>query len=125
MHQTLYLKKFVLKNLQVVPVIKCFDANSKLGQHHIPGDPHNISENGRILEGILDRHALFVANGVQERKKGVITRARTTRDGEERSVIDLVIGSEDIMDNFKHILVDEEKKYALESITKSRKGIDI
>ena len=40
-----------------------FDANSKLGQEWIQEDPHGQSQNGKILEGLLQRHALIVANG--------------------------------------------------------------
>ena len=100
----------------------CFDANSKLGQLHIPGDPHEITENGKILEGIIERHALSVANGIEEKRKGLITRAITTKDGEEKSVIDLVLMSEDIMEHFKEIIIDEKKNFALENIKKQRKA---
>ena len=103
----------------------CFDANSKLGEQHISGDPHEITENGKILEGIIERHALSVANGIKEKRKGLITRARTTKDGEEKSVIDLVLMSEDMMEHFKEIVIDEEKNFALENIRRTKKGIDI
>ena len=33
-------------------VLLCFDANSKMGPNHIPEDPHDISENGKVLEGM-------------------------------------------------------------------------
>ena len=32
------------------------DANSKLGNDIIPGDPHSQSENGKLLAGIIRRH---------------------------------------------------------------------
>ena len=65
-------------------VLVCFDANSKLGPLHIPGDPHAQSENGKIVQGIMERHALTVGNGIKGKVKGVITRERTTRDGIEK-----------------------------------------
>ena len=39
------------------------DSNSNLGPERIPGDIHQMSPNGKILVEIIDRHALFVANG--------------------------------------------------------------
>ena len=38
------------------------DANSKLGPEIIFGDPQKQSENGKILAGIVKRHALIVMN---------------------------------------------------------------
>ena len=43
------------------------DSNSKLGSAYIKKDPHNMSPNGLVLSGIIDRHALIVANGVENR----------------------------------------------------------
>ena len=54
------------------------DANSKLGPEYIPNDPKPMSPNGRILGGIIEKHALIVANGVQEKSHGVITRKKIT-----------------------------------------------
>ena len=48
-------------------IISC-DANSKMGPKYIQGDPNPMSENGRILEGIINRHARIVANGITEIK---------------------------------------------------------
>lgn len=75
----------------------CCDANSKLGPTHIPGDPHEMSENGKIVEGIMERHALIVGNGIKEKTSGVITRKRTTLNGVEESAIDPILISEDLV----------------------------
>ena len=56
-------------------------------------DPHPMSENGKILSGILNRHALCVVNGLEDKTEGLITRERTTINGIEKSVIDFVITS--------------------------------
>ena len=66
-------------------IMLCFDANSKMGPQHIQGDPHPQSENGKVLEGIFERHAISVANGLRGKVRGVITRERTTKNNfEER-----------------------------------------
>ena len=106
-------------------VIISFDANSKMGPKYIPGDPHSISENGKVIEGILERHALSVGNGLAGKSRGTITRARNTVDGEEKSVIDLILLSSDLVDNLEEILIDEEKKFGLESIIKSRNRTEV
>ena len=67
------------------------DANSKLGTQYIEGDPHAQSRNGRVLANILDRHALIVLNGIQEKRVGIITWEKHTSDGVEKSVIDFVV----------------------------------
>ena len=55
------------------PVIIEIDANSKLGSTYVENDPHEMSANGRILEGIIQRNALVVANGVKGKSHGTIT----------------------------------------------------
>jgi hypothetical protein len=99
------------------------DANSKLGSEIIPGDPHSQSANGKVLSGILERHAMIVLNGVVEKRSGVITRERITETGVERSVIDIVAISEDMLNLFMHINIDEDKKHSLTKITKTKKGV--
>ena len=106
-------------------IMICLDANSKLGPAHIPDDPHDMSENGKVVEGIIKRHALIVGNGIKEKTNGVITRKRTTIHGVEESAIDLVLLSEDLVESLKEINIDEEKEFSLESIVKKKKGIEI
>ena len=106
-------------------IMICFDANSKLGPKHIPGDPHQMSENGKIVEGIIERHALCVGNSIKGKSKGVITRERTTLNGVERSAIYLILLSGELVEHLNEIHVDEEKQFALESITKRKKGTEI
>ena len=104
-------------------IMLCFDANSKMGPSHIPGDPHPMSENnGKVLEGILERHAMIVANGLIGKVTGVITRERITVDGIERSAIDLVCLSQDLVNDVESIVVDEDKSYCLERINTTKTG---
>ena len=76
------------------------DANSKLGAQYVEGDPHAQTKNGRLLTGILDRHALIVTNGLVDKRVGLITRERTTQEGCGQSVIDFFIMSSDLI---KHL----------------------
>ena len=104
-------------------ILISFDANAKMGKEYIPKDPHEKSDNGKIIEGILERHALTVANGLQLKSSGVITRKRIIAGGKiEESAIDLMILSKDLVEDLESIVIDEEKNVCLESINKTKKG---
>ena len=75
------------------PIIVLMDANSKLGPNHIQGDPHKISKNGVILEGIIERHGLCVVNGLIQKRSGLITRQKHTVNSVEQSIINFVLMS--------------------------------
>ena len=82
-----------------------------------------MSPNGKILSGIIERHALTVANGVEEKSHEVITRRRNTKTNIEESVIDLVLISSDLVHNLVSINIDEEKNHVLASNTNTKKGV--
>ena len=94
-------------------VIITMDANSKLGPEYIEGDPHQMSGNGKLLEQILKRHALVVVNGLKDKRKGVITRQKTTENGIEKSVIDMVLTSSKLAEHIEAIHIDEERQNVL------------
>ena len=97
------------------------DANSKLGPERIPNDKHNISRNGKILAAIIDRHALFVANGSQK-CTGLITRRRVTKDRTEESSIDLVITSPDMVNDFMSLHIDDDRNHVITKLTNAKDG---
>ena len=97
------------------------DANSKLGNTIIPGDPYEMSPNGAILAQIVERHNIIVGNGINT-CKGTITRQRQTRARTEKSVIDLVLFSSDMLDYLVNIEVDEARKYVLTKVVKKKNG---
>ena len=103
-------------------VIVEMDANSKLGTKYIPNDPHLMSPNGKILSEIIERHALIVANGTRE-CSGLITRQRSTTTRTEKSCIDLLLFSDDLRNDFKSLLIDEDRKYVLTRITNTKRGV--
>ena len=88
------------------------DFNCKLGKKFILQDPHEQSANGKILGGIIERHGLVVANGLQDKRQGLITRRRETQNSVEQSIIDHVIVSEDLAKEIVSIKIDEEKNHA-------------
>ena len=103
-------------------VIIKMDANAKLGLKHIPEDPHEISANGKLLEGIILRQNLFVVNG-SRKCQGNITRKRTTKNTVEESVVDVVLKSSDLIENFESLVVDEDRRHVLTKIRKTKRGI--
>ena len=99
------------------------DANSKLGKERIPNSKHDISPNGRLLAGIVDRHALVVVNG-STKCTGTITRKRITVDSVEESAIDVVMVSTDLNENVVKLVVDEERKHALTKLVKNKNKVE-
>ena len=106
------------------PIIIQMDANSKLGPNVIKGDPHAQSDNGKILNEIVNRNALVVMNSVEEKCSGLITRKRSTGIINEESVIDFVIACEEMADMIEHVEIDEERKYVLARYTKTKNGFN-
>ena len=75
------------------------DANSKLGKDILKTDVHEQTANGAALAAIVTRNALTVVNSLRDRVKGVITRRRIIEGGQEESVIDFLIVSEDLVED--------------------------
>ena len=96
------------------------DANRKLVEKYIRDDPHKISPNGQLLAGVIERYALYVANG-SDKCKGRVTRRRVTKHRIEESSIDVVLFSQDMLPSFVSLIVDEDKRHVLTRITKTKK----
>ena len=91
------------------------DANIKLGPKYIPKDRHTMSPNRFILEGIVKRHALSVANG-SIISSGTITRRQVTKYRTEESAIDVLLYSNNMEHLFMSQKIDKGKKHVLKSI---------
>ena len=65
-----------------------------------------ISKNGKILANIVDGHALCVVNGIEGKSKGLITRQLSTINGVEKSIIDFVIVSNELIKHIESIHID-------------------
>ena len=105
-------------------VVLMGDLNSKLGNEYIENDPKEQTENGTILAGIMDRHALIVLNGLAEKCLGLITRKRHTENGGiEESVIDFVIVSPDLVQYVESVMIDDKRQFTLTKLIQTKKGI--
>lgn len=109
------------------------DANAKLGDKIIKGDPNEMSANGELLYGIIQRQGLIIGNTLDV-CDGVITRRRevNTVNGIriEESVIDYILFCEKMAKDILKMDIDEKedikmKKYASKrGINRNRKKSD-
>ena len=96
------------------------DCNAKLGKSVIKGDPHQMSNNGKILWDIVRRRDCTVVNST-EKCKGVITRSRMKSGIKEESVLDYIIVNSMIAPYLEEMEIDESKAKALTRFKKKRK----
>ena len=78
-----------------------------------------MSPNGHLLSAIIEKYGLIVANGLESKCEGSITRKRITSVGTEQSIIDLSIFTPDLIEYMQYIKIDEHKKFSLTKITKN------
>ena len=71
----------------------------------------------------MEQNALTVVNGLEPVFRGLITRERNTVDSVEKSIIDFVIVSQDIVKNISSIMIYEERRYVLTKLSKTKKGV--
>ena len=99
------------------------DAYCKLGNDFIANDPHNQTNNGKILAGIIRRRGLVVGNGMKEKCTGLITRKRITTQSIEESIIDFDLISNDLTESVQSIEIDDQRKYVLTKHVKTKHGM--
>ena len=115
-------KEVASAQLESKSVIIAMDANSKLGPTYIPNDPKSMSKNGKVLAALMERYALYVVNGLKDKSEGLITREMNTINGIERSVIDVVIVSSDLVKHIKQIHKDDRRINVLTKNIKTKEG---
>ena len=95
------------------------DGNGKFGNEVITGDPHEISQNGRLLLDLVIRKSLVIVNAT-DKCRGVITRMRVKGNKIEKSVLDYFIVCQDLYALCLSLLVDEERRYVLKRYYKKK-----
>ena len=88
------------------------DANGKLGNEIINGDPNQISPNGRLLLDLISRKSLVVVNAT-DKCYGLITRMRVKGRVTEKSVIDYFIVCQELYNLVISMVVDEAQNHVL------------
>ena len=95
------------------------DANAKVGNEVIANDPHEQTNNGKILLDIVNRHDLVIVNAL-ELCKGVITRERVFEKKVEKSAIDYVVICRELYDFLTSMIIDEERLHVLTNSARNR-----
>ena len=96
------------------------DSNSKLGPKIIPGDPKPKSENGKLLENVINENDLIIVNA-SNKCEGLITRYRKTINNIEEAVLDHYIVCKEMYKYVSRMVVDENEAFALTKYT-NKKG---
>ena len=99
------------KNSNCMVLIQC-DANAKLGKEIISKDPHNISQNGRILKDLIERENLSLLN-TSNLCQGAITRNRLAKENNEKSIIDYILACKNLSNFLEQMLIDESRYFTL------------
>ena len=97
------------------------DANAKVGNTIIKGDPHKMSNNGKLLHDIIERQNLVIGNSL-DLCKGVITRERLFEDKTEKSVIYYIVMCEEMSTFVAEISIDEDRVHVLSRFMKKKTG---
>ena len=93
------------------------DANAKVGKEVIKNDPHETSNNGKILLEMVERNNLTIANSLSK-CNGVITRDRKTVTNDEKSVIDYLIICEEMEEYLEEMIIDDDRTMVLTKYNK-------
>ena len=96
------------------------DANAKLGSEIIPNDPHHISENGKLLAGMINRQSLKIVNSSSKCKGGPITRRRIVKGKVEESCIDYIMVSEELERHLLEAIIDKDQIHTLTKFTTTK-----
>ena len=106
-------------------VIIAEDANAKLGPEMIPNDPHKMSDNGRLLAGMIERQSLSVVNASRKCIGGPVTRKRVVDGKLESSCIDYIIVSQDLEQLLTEANIDKDQVFALTKFTTTKGKPDV
>ena len=100
------------------------DANAKVGLNVIKNDPNEMSQNGEYLLELTERNNLVICNATEE-CIGVITRARKTINGTEKSVIDYFIICHKLYTLLSSMKIDENRSFCLSRYVKKKGKITV
>ena len=90
------------------PILMVGDFNAELGNGTIKGDNHNMSSNGQKLHNLIIKYNLNVVNSMGI-CSGSFTRAN--KIVAEKSVLDYVIVSDELIRYIKNMKIDTAKQF--------------
>ena len=89
--------------------------------HMIEGDKNKISNNGKILKEILDRHDLSLVKG-SKKCSGLITRMKKTVNSVEESIIDYIIVCRKLFSFVTGMIIDDKREKVLTNFKNKKKN---
>ena len=89
------------------------DGNFRAGSEIIPGDPHNMNNNGKLFKEFLSNNSHLTVVNSLDICKGIITRRRQTKHRLEESVLDVFVVCDKVLEYVTKMVVDEEKQFVL------------
>ena len=100
------------------------DGNGKFGSSIIREDPHEMSNNGKLLLDLITRKNLILVNSSNE-CKGTITRSKVVGGHTEKSVIDFFFVCERLFQYVDYLEIDEERKYCFKKYSRTKGNIKV
>ena len=89
------------------------DGNLWAGGKLIPGDPNEQNNNGKLFELFLSRNPHLTCVNALQLCEGLITRIRKTKNGCEKSVLDIFIVCNKMLPFIKKMIIDEPRVHVL------------
>ena len=100
-------KEIILSKQENCCILIQMDANAKL-----ESTLHKMSENGRLLLNLVQQQNLFIFNELPI-CKGMVTRHRITKNGEEKATLDYIVGCDELSTFVENVLIDEDRLFTL------------
>ena len=94
------------------------DGNLRAGQEIIPGDPHQMNNNGKLFKEFLSNHSHLTVVNSLDICSGLITRSRKTKHRVEESVLDVFVVCDKVLPYVTNMVVDEKKEFVLTNFNK-------
>ena len=106
-------------------VLVAEDANAKLGPDIINGDPHLISDNGKLLSEMIKRQNLTIINSSEKCYGGPITRTRIANGKKEESCIDFILASAELDQHLSEAIIDCDQLYSMTKYTTTKGNVSV
>ena len=97
------------------------NANAKVGNTIIKGDPHGMTNNGKLMRDVIERQGLTIANAL-DICKGIVTRERQFENKSEKSAIDYIVMCEELSKYITEMTIDEDRIHVLSRYIKRKTG---
>ena len=101
-------------------VLVAEDSNAKLGPTLVPNDPNPMSENGKLLAGMISRQNLTIANTSTKCRGGPITRMRLVNGKVEKSCIDFILICQNLANFLNDVTIDSDGLFTLTKYTSTK-----